>query len=138
MANQSPQPFRAIYFGAPAFAGQLFGATKIPSLILIAGLLGLPLMSSIGLVTYARLYHSSLPVDLLSVGYLQAKAHSDPTALSNLPPTLDAAWKRTTPEQKQTGLAIWESFSMIIFVLVIALFWWAIAALRFVAKKFAQ
>lgn len=133
--NNNRGVFTKIYFGVPRFIGEWFRATKIPSLLLLLGFLGVPLLSGLYTVTYARLYHSTYPIDLFFGGAIQFKIEHDPTAAQNPPPQVTALMQKLTREQKQWGKLIYECYLGLFFVLVGAILWWIIATIRFYAKK---
>jgi hypothetical protein len=124
-----------IYYGVPRFVGALFRATKTPSIILLIGLIGVPFAISAYLTAYAVQKHSTLPLNLFIVGYLQFRIESDPSAATSLPPNFAQLLGAMTPEQKEQGKEIFEWFTMFILTLVIATIWWFVNALRFLANR---
>ncbi|MGI8961993.1 MAG: hypothetical protein ACR2IV_19985 [Bryobacteraceae bacterium] len=72
--------FSEIYYGVPRFVGALFRATKIPSIILLIGLVGVPVVTSAYLTGYAVKNHSTFPLDLFVVGLVQFQLETNPGA----------------------------------------------------------
>jgi hypothetical protein len=125
---------RRIYYGVPKFCGALFRATRAPSLILLAGLVGVPLVSSIYTTAYVYRHHSTLPIDLFCVGFVQFQIAIDPNiAHQQLPPSV-AELMRMTPERKAAGKRVFEAYIALSAVLTVAAFWWSYRLLQFVTR----
>src|SRR5437763_438754 len=59
---------QTVYFGVPKYCGEVFRATKAPTVLLLFSLVGAPLLFSCGMVTYAYRTHSTLPFRIFAVG----------------------------------------------------------------------
>ncbi|MBV8807994.1 MAG: hypothetical protein JO033_04920 [Acidobacteriaceae bacterium] len=119
------------YYGIPKFAGALFRATRVPSVILLVGFIVIPL----ALATYVVTSRSTLPLDLFAVGVAQFQIESDPTLATRLPPYTAHLMQTMTTEQKETGKVVFESVALFALVLAIAIFWWIFSFLRFVGRQ---
>jgi hypothetical protein len=134
-----PKSFAAgIYYGIPRFFGEFFRATKIPTIILLLGLIVVPAVLAVFSVVYMSKTHSTHPMDLFVSGLAQFKIDSDPHAAENLPPNLAALMKRTTPQDKELGKKIVGGFFAFSLLLWAALLWWCFSAARFIKKKLTR
>jgi hypothetical protein len=128
-------PAARIYYGVPRFVGELFRATRAPSIILLIGFVVVPLGIAIYLNTSAVRNHSILPLNLWVVGFLQFRIENDPSVANNLPPHMAELLRTMTPEQKELGKQIFEYFTVLNLILAAALIWWFVRFFRFVAGK---
>lgn len=128
-------PAARIYFGVPRFVGELFRATKTPSIILLIGFLGVPIVITVFLTTYVARRHSILPAQLFIVGFLQFRVESDPASAEKLPPDFAQLLQTMTAEQKQQGKEIFEYFAVFETILAAVFIWWLIGVFRFLVNR---
>jgi hypothetical protein len=124
---------KAIVNGPPRLAGELFRATKAPSIIilLLLGFLGTIVVFT---VVYASSTHSPTPYYVLELGINQhldilwgpnpARAHLESSLMLNM-----------TPEQKQSAMAVTRIILGSSFVLSLAVLWWCFGLRRFISVK---
>jgi hypothetical protein len=122
-----------IYHGVPRFAGELFRATKIPTIILLIGFIGVPAALSIYLAIYATSRQSMLVINLFAVGIPQFEVEASPSSATALPPDMAELLRTMSPEQKQQGKTIVAGLFMWGLVIAVAWIWWIDSAVRFLA-----
>src|SRR5437870_13498364 len=110
-----------IFHGVPRAFGELFRATKAPSVILLTWFIGFTVALSTWITISMTVYRSMLPIDLLIVGGAQA-IERDPSASDKINPRARDLLETMTPAKKRIGKWIFNGFIIMNFVIVVVLF----------------
>jgi len=124
-----------VYYGIPRFVGEWFRATKIPSIILLSGMLGVPILLSIVTVVCIVGFHSGGPMTLFALGVLEHQIDKNPNVVNTMSPQLKALLQTASPAAKQWGRHFFEAYIVLGFVLAIACFWWIRKTLTFLSDR---
>lgn len=122
-------------YGIPRLVGKLFRATRIPSVLLLLWIVGVPLAARTYLTVYKMRYHSRLPADIFLGGILQLKSQLDPNGMNVASAELVHLMDSLTPEQRQQGATEFEWFAFLCFVAGLVFLWWLARVILFVARK---
>jgi hypothetical protein len=124
-----------IYYGVPQKAMQVFRATKAPSTILLAGVIGVPIFAALVLTISAVAFQSPLPLNLFVVGFLQFRLDGNPAEMATLPPNMAHLLQTMTPAQQQLGRDVFQLFTLYVTILAFAVLWFIWRFIKFLAKE---
>jgi hypothetical protein len=121
-----------IYCGVPQFFGALFRATKLPSLIILIGAFGIPVLLGLTLTIVGMASHSVLPLMLLPIGILQFQS---PEIQAQAGPDMLKLLHTMTPAQLAASRYVAEFLMLDTFLVAMAIFWWLFLFLRFLTRN---
>lgn len=120
MSSQSG--FTKVFYGVPMFAGALWRATKAPSLVLLTGFLGVPIILTVLMFTYYSLYHSMVPATIFHVASMRYLIW--PAPIDRLPPNTATMWNELTSDQRDMTGVIAVMMALFGLMMVAAVVWW--------------
>lgn len=126
---------RKAYFGVPKFAGDLFRATRTPSIIVLFALVGMPLAASVYIFVYAQTHHSIRPAELFVIGVAELQVEGNPNVAATLPPNIAKLLHHASEEDKETGKEIFYGFSLVGLGGIVGIIWWISAAFKFLKGR---
>ncbi len=124
-----------IYYGVPKYCGELFRATKAPTILILFFLFGLPLLAAIGITTYAVVNHSTSPLKIVIAAAIQPSIALDPTGGGHLSPDQITLLKELTPAQKARATQAMNAMFLDSWVIIGCLIWWGIRFRKFRARR---
>ena len=130
--NKEPNLAIRIFEVVPRFAGELFRATKTPTVVILVAAFVVPLIIALAVALISAYSHSRVPIQIFMGAMLQIPLSTPGVRIS---PNLLNMLHQMTP--RQLAMSIWLSNLLVVDSLVIcfSLFWWTFKADRFVMGK---
>lgn len=122
-----------MFYGVPKAVGAVWRATRAPSLILLAGFVGVPVLLAVVITTDFVAYRSRVAADLITVGMMRAILLLVPTV--PLPPNTAAVWEGLTPSQREVTNAVAVGIGFFYVVMFVTLIWWIRRFMNFVGRQ---
>ena len=127
-----PQSLRAAYYGIPRFGGEVFRATKAPTIIFLFGMIGVPIIMSATMALAMVMLHSEVPFAIVAGGLVQmGPSHFQNTPLMRLVETL-------TPAQLALGRYIFYLLIGDAFICAGVTYWWSYRLYTFLSRRRKQ
>jgi len=124
-----------VYRRVPGSARRVLRATKVPSLVILTGILGVPILFLILMTIVTLVSRSPLTFNALLFAIVQLQS---PAVQGQASPQIVEMMHNMRPAQLALGRYAAESMVIDSFVVAVALFWWILKLFRFLPNAAQQ
>lgn len=112
--------FATIWYGVPRLSGKIFRKVRVPLIVFLICVLGVPIVLATVIALASMINHSVVPAHILFAGFFQLE---EPKARGAASPAVLRIVQTLTPEQLALGKHIAEFLMVVSFIGAIAGCW---------------